>query len=141
MSRPRRGVTAEQRIFSRLALVPDTGCWEWQGYRQPAGHGRVRVAGVKVLVHRWVWEFLVGEIPEGLELDHLCRNPPCANPEHLEPVTHQVNVLRGEAPAALNAVKTHCPADHPYDAENTRVDNLGRRVCLTCKRTRWGVAA
>lgn len=131
--RPRKGVTDEDRIFAKINQPIGASCWEWQGYRMKAGHGRCRVDGRKVLVHRWVWEFLVGEIPDGLSLDHLCRNASCVNPEHLEPVTHRVNVLRGRAPAAAHAKKTECPQGHPYDEQNTRVYR-GSRYCITCHR-------
>jgi hypothetical protein len=129
MGRPKAGVTAEQRVFGQLTESGD--CWEWQGYRMPAGHGRVRVDGRKVLVHRWVWEFLVCPLPEGLELDHLCRNPPCSNPLHLDPVPHRVNTLRGVGRGAVNATKTHCPHGHRYDEVNTYVYR-GKRYCRRC---------
>lgn len=134
--RPHKTVSDADRILAKIVVDEMTGCWEWQGYRMPAGHGRVRAGGRKVLVHRWVFEHLVGPIPEGLELDHLCRNPPCCNPDHLEPVDHRTNCLRGIGQGALNAVKTECPKGHPYDAANTYVDFLGRRVCRAC-RSAW----
>lgn len=134
MARPRRGVTDADRILSKVTVDDETGCWEWQGYRQPAGHGRTRFGGRKVLVHRWVFEHLVGPIPDGLSLDHLCRNPPCCNPDHLDAVDHRTNVLRGVGPAAINARKTQCPKGHPYDEANTHIDGLGRRVCRTCRK-------
>jgi hypothetical protein len=139
MARPRKGITDADRILAKITIDPGTGCWEWQGYRQPGGYGRTRSCGRKVLVHRWVFEHLVGPIPEGLTLDHLCRNPACCNPDHLEPVTQRVNTLRGIGQGALNAVKVECPKGHPYSAANTYVDFLGRRVCRTC-RTEWNRA-
>lgn len=136
MGRPRKGVTDAERIFAQV----DFGlCWEWTGYvmspETPGkGHGRVRVDGRKVLVHRWVWEHLVGPIPAHLELDHLCRNNRCCNPDHLEPVTHRVNVLRGNAPAAHHARQTHCGQGHEFTPENTKTDSRGNRCCRTCNR-------
>lgn len=138
MPRPLAGVTAADRFFA-LVVKGDLGgldCWEWQGYRMPFGHGRFRVNGCKVLAHRWSYEFHVGPIPNGLTIDHLCRNPPCVNPAHLEPVTHRTNVLRGDGPAAHNAAKTHCPSGHAYTPANTYIDSLGRRVCRVC-RSDW----
>ncbi|WP_096302916.1 HNH endonuclease signature motif containing protein [Jatrophihabitans sp. GAS493] len=134
MARPRLGVTAAERFFAFVEKGSTDGdCWEWRGYRQPLGYGRFRVEGRKTLAHRYAYELLVGPIPDGLSLDHLCRNPPCVNPAHLEPVTHRENVLRGEGPAAHHATKTHCPSGHAYSSENTVVDNRNRRVCRTCK--------
>jgi hypothetical protein len=86
-------------------------------------------------VHRVAYELLVGPIPEGLELDHLCRNTRCVNPEHLEPVTGRENLMRAVSSwAAKNAAKTHCPQGHPYDEENTKVKRDGGRACRACGR-------
>lgn len=71
---------------------------------------------------------------DGLELDHLCRVRCCVNPGHLEPVSHQVNALRGVSPTALNAAKTMCPVGHPYSIENTRISAAGYRFCRECGR-------
>lgn len=90
--------------------------------------------------HRVAYELFVAEIPEGFDLDHLCRNRGCVNPDHLEPVTRRENLLRGETIPARNARITHCPQGHPYDAENTRIRPCGRRRCAACNREaarRW----
>lgn len=71
-------------------------CWEWQGARSSLGYGQMAIDGSMKYVHRIVWELLVGEIPEGLEPDHLCTNPPCCNPDHLELVTHAENIRRSK---------------------------------------------
>lgn len=131
MSRPPVGLSTVDRIFARIDVAD---CWEWQGYRLPAGHGRVRANGRKVLVHRWVWAHLVGPVGVGLELDHLCRNPPCTNPDHLQPVPHRINALRGVGVGARNSVKTHCAKRHAYTPENTYIDSMNRRVCRICRR-------
>lgn len=136
MARPRKGISDADRVVARIRVNPETQCWEWQGYRMPAGHGRFRAEGRKVLVHVWVYARLVGPIPDGLELDHLCRVPFCCNPDHLEAVTHRENVLRGVGAGALNAAKVECPKGHPYSPDNTYVDSLGRRVCRAC-RAAW----
>lgn len=118
----------------------DTGCWEWLGYRNPEGYGRTRIVvdGVRhhLLVHRYVYEQMVGPIPHGHTIDHLCRNRACCNPTHLEAVTHRVNILRGEGVAAVHAAKTHCAHGHPYDETNTHRARTGQRVCRTCNRDR-----
>jgi len=84
--------------------------------------------------HRLSYEELVTEIPSGLELDHLCRNPACVNPWHLEPVPHRVNVLRGVSPNAMRARQTECKRGHPLAGENLHVTREGYRRCKTCIR-------
>lgn len=119
-------------------------CWlwtaslNWQGYgkfgRGKKGEGWERA-------HRTAYHLLVGEIPDGLELDHLCRNRRCVNPSHLEAVTHRVNELRGIAPMAILAAKTHCPQGHPYDEANTYLykatgKDFPARQCRICRQNR-----
>ena len=87
-------------------------------------------------LHRAIYEKFVGPIPDGLTIDHLCRNRLCVNPAHLEPVTLAANVLRGESLPAKNARKTHCPKGHPYDETNTHITKQGWRICKACNRER-----
>jgi len=125
------------RILKRVS-VQSPGCWVWEGAKNPGGYGMVKVDGRGQLVHRLVWTGLVGAIPEGLVIDHLCRVVACVNPDHLEPVTHTENVRRGAAPhiaGVRNANKTHCPQGHEYSEENTFTD-AGSRRCRTCVRAR-----
>lgn len=125
-----------QNLWSKVDVRSEDECWEWSGYRQKYGYGRTSLHGKRVLAHRAVYEMLRGPIPDALPLDHLCRNPPCCNPNHLEPVTHRVNILRGEAFSATNARKTHCMRGHPLWGENLYViPSTGGRVCRTCRRT------
>lgn len=100
-------------------VVTDAGCWEWTGQRTAAGYGQYR----RNYTHRLSYEQHVGAIPEGLEIDHLCRNRACCNPDHLEPVTHAENMRRGSF-----GMRTHCPRGHAYDAASK-----GGRYCTTCK--------
>jgi hypothetical protein len=83
--------------------------------------------------HRVVYEALVGPIPEEAVIDHLCRVRNCVNPDHLEPTTTKVNILRGTTPSADNARKTHCKQGHAFDSKNTAVYD-GHRMCRVCNR-------
>lgn len=127
-------------LIERLApkvLVGD-GCWEWSAARNQYGYGligRGRRGEGSVLAHRAVYELLVGPIPEGLTLDHLCRNRCCVRPSHLEPVTLAENKARGMSPGAMNARKTHCTHGHEFTAENTYMYR-GWRQCRTCIRAK-----
>lgn len=108
-----------------------TPCVEWPRARTKMGYGVVSYPGGREYAHRAAYRFFVGPIPEGLELDHLCRNPSCLNPEHLEPVTHAENMRRG-----YWASKTHCPQGHAYDDANTLRQPNGGRLCRACKNGR-----
>ena len=117
-------------IYAQLEQADE--CWEWTGSRGPAGHGQVWHDGTNQTVYRVIWEDMVGPIPEGLELDHLCRNPPCCNPDHLEPVTHAENMRRG---SQSFETRTHCLSGrHPLTEQNviTR-ESDGRQRCRACR--------
>lgn len=118
----------------RMKILDTGSCWEWQGYRH-SGYGQVWWEGRTSQAHRVVYELLVGPIPEGLTLDHLCRNPPCCNPEHLDPVTGRVNILRGQGPPAVNARRTYCVNGHPLEGANLRIaGRRSERRCRSCER-------
>jgi hypothetical protein len=133
------------RVLRRVVMGPD-GCWIFTGSKDKLGYGRAttgsRADGTKrpVLTHRVTYEHFTGLIPDGLELDHLCRTPACCNPAHLEPVTHRENLLRGNGVGAINAAKTQCPHGHAYSPENTAIWADGQRRCLTCRRARQRAA-
>ncbi len=124
--------SVEERFWAKVQKT-DT-CWLWTA-GLAHGYGSFRLIDRAVYAHRMAYELMVGPIPEGLHLDHLCRVTNCVNPEHLEPVTCRENNLRGISPAAVNAAKTHCPQGHQYSAENTYENpNSGRRLCRACQR-------
>ena len=113
-------------------------CWTWTGSHFQSGYGQQWVNGKNCKAHRVSYVAAIGPIPDGLVLDHLCRNHACVRPDHLEPVTDRVNVLRGEGPAAVNAAKTHCPVGHPLTRDNLTPYELKHRGrnCLACARER-----
>jgi len=130
--------------------APSLGpCWIWTAAKNPTGYGVLymysRQATGKPFstheyAHRFAYEIGKGPIPVGLELDHLCRVRECVNWNHLEPVTHQINALRGLTVVALNAAKTECAQGHPFDLFNTFNSPNGQRFCRTCQREaklRW----
>lgn len=114
----------------------ETPCWMWDGAFAGSGYGQDFYKGKKWRAHRSTYERLVGPIPAGMDLDHLCRNRRCVNPDHLEPVTRRENLLRGETRTARNAAVTHCPQGHPYTEANTYVRASGARVCKKCNAER-----
>jgi hypothetical protein len=140
--RPDQAVPLADRIRARI-VVTSAGCWEWQGCRDGNGYGRISVGsradGTRrtTYAHRVAYGAFVAPVPDDLVLDHLCRNPPCCNPEHLEAVTTRENtVVRGVGGVADQARQTHCKRDHPFDAENTYRDRHGKRYCRACHKLR-----
>lgn len=123
----------EKRFWAKVEK--SDGCWLWTGALTHDGYGRFRLPGGHAMAHRWAYEQTIGPVPEGLVLDHVrargCTNRNCVRPDHLEPVTEQENLLRGDTFVAANAAKTHCPSGHAYDDVNTVVRN-GRRHCRAC---------
>lgn len=118
-------------------IQPTTnGCWCWTGPLHDAGYGRVRVAGQLVYLHRWMYERVVGLIPSGLTIDHLCRVRSCCNPAHLEAVTRGENVLRGMAATAVAWRNRTCVKGHPMHGENLYVSPKGQSQCRACRRVR-----
>lgn len=136
---PAHRKSMRERVVDRIH-VDGTGCWLWTGERNNAGYGvvdarnRVDGTGRPLRAHRVVYEMLIGPIPAGLVIDHLCRVPLCVNPAHLEPVTDRINALRGIGIAAVNAAKTHCIHGHEFTPENTRFRSNGSRNCRACDR-------
>lgn len=125
--------TLVDRLMRSVRIMPN-GCWEWSAGRDSSGYGNFRGRGA----HRVMYEQMVGPIDRTLHLDHLCENPPCVNPAHLEVVTPRENTLRGRSFAAANAQKTHCSRGHAYTEENTyRLPSRPTvRYCRTCNN-KW----
>jgi hypothetical protein len=120
------------RVMTMVEPEPTSGCWLFTGSLSPTGYGRITLpGGVKGYAHRVVYERVRGAIASDRELDHLCRVRCCVNPDHLESVTHQVNLLRGAGPSAIHAKKTHCPKGHAYSGHNLTHWG-GQRCCRAC---------
>jgi hypothetical protein len=131
-----------QRRVKELMVVEDRGhstpCWISHRAAQSNGYTKLGYLGQTLLTHRVAYTVYVGAIPDGLVIDHLCRQRACCNPDHLEPVTTRVNLLRGEGFVAQQARRTHCPRDHALVGDNVyrRPDGSNRRECRTCRNTR-----
>ena len=121
-----------ERFWNKVTIAPN-GCWLWIAYKGNNGYGQFGWGGGShiVLVHRLSYAILVGPIPDGLQVDHLCHQRACVNPLHLEPVTRLENLRRGDNPRSL---KTHCPQGHIYDSTNT----IWSLRCRVNRQDTWG---
>lgn len=126
-------MTEIYRFVSKIKKVT-SGCWEWTGATRPSGYGSITVNRKTLRVHRHSYELFVGKIPDGLVIDHICRNRICVNPEHLEVVTSKENNLRGFSPSAINTTKTKCLRGHDFTEVNTLFRKNGGRACRECTR-------
>jgi len=133
--RPRR--PPEVRFWEMVDKKAPNGCWLWTGSPNTKRYPNFTVDTGNhektISAHRFAYILLVGAIPKGMQIDHLCRNTRCVNPAHMEVVTGRVNVLRGNTIVAINAAKTFCDRGHPLTPENVRMEN-GSRRCKVCRR-------
>lgn len=138
-----RAITPVQRWVAKIALpVEEEDCWEWIGAKNETGYGKFNLLGKAVRAHRFGYQAFVGPIPDGLVLDHVCRNPGCVNPIHLRAVTQRENTLSGHGIMAGFAKQSHCKRGHLFDERNTRSAKHGNgRYCRTCAKDRERVRA
>lgn len=127
-----RFFSVEERFWQKVQKTET--CWLWTGNRNHGGYGCLTIDYRSVKAHRWAYQKLIGPIPLGLELDHLCRVRHCVNPSHLEPVTAQENSRRGLV-GAWQLAKVACPQGHLYDEANTYMYK-GKRNCRACQHIR-----
>ena len=127
-----------ERFWAKVNV--DGVCWEWEADLSAGGYGRFNTGRRVEATHRVAYKLLVGPIPAKMQLDHLCRNRVCCNPDHLEIVTQQENIRRGYGISAVNARKTHCKRGHEFTPENIYCppSRENERSCLKCKRDRAG---
>ena len=120
---------AKRLIMKGSTINPETGCWDWSSVTPRLGYGRVGWNGGSMLSHRLAIQAFGGSLVDGLEVDHLCRNRACCNPEHVEQVTHAENIRRGDGGKHI-AARTCCPRGHPYE----RLRSRGSRECSRCSK-------
>jgi len=125
--------TPEERFWRKVPKAATDQCWEWDGRRDKDGYGTLRVGPTQVRAHRFSYELHHG--PTELLVRHRCNNPPCVNPAHLVPGTHEDNMADRKA-AGNYPAKTHCKLGHPYTKDNTSISHDGRRYCRTCRARR-----
>lgn len=124
------------RFMNKVQIEPNGGCWNWLASKRD-GYGRYHFNNKLTQAHRWLYEYVNGPISSTLQLDHVvCQNRACVNPDHLELVTQQVNLERGNSPFIVNKRKTHCKRGHEFTEENTHVDSSGYRKCRKCHKQR-----
>lgn len=137
INNPRPIPTLTQGDIARFEAKYITGeelddCWKWIAGKTSDGYGQFRIGRTVFRAHRISYTLIKGDVPNGLTLDHKCRNRSCVNPNHLETVTSSENTLRGEGAGARHKRKTHCIHGHEFSPDNTRIDGR-RRICLACR--------
>ena len=123
----------DQKYWDRIEKTET--CWNWKTWITDKGYGMLECNGKRIFAHRFVYEALVGKIPAGLVIDHLCRNTRCVNPTHLEPVTNAENLRRGYCVSAVNSRKKHCKYGHELAGDGIQLFR-GERICRACRKRR-----
>jgi hypothetical protein len=121
------------RLWAKVKVADALDCWEWIASLNSEGYGQIYHQGRPHRAHRIAYELLIADIPEGLTIDHLCRNRRCVNPWHMEPVPLSVNSSRASV-GRTYTLKTECNNGHPYSDDNVRIDPVGHRRCRQCER-------
>lgn len=119
----------KERFMQYIEKQPNGGCWLWTGGLSNGGYGKFQIDPKTRLAHRVAYEIFIGPVPEGAQLDHLCRQRRCCNPSHLEPVACKENIRRG-----ASVTKQFCVHGHERTPENIYVYPDGRRRCILCRR-------
>lgn len=136
MARP--GPKTDAEYLEKYSMALQNGCIQWTASKTPTGYGhgfrRSPVFGTIYQPYKLAYLIKHGSVPEGLEIDHLCRNRACVNADHLEAVTHSENMRRGDKSNNYERNKTHCPQGHPYSGENLMVEKNGKRKCRACRK-------
>jgi hypothetical protein len=127
-----------ERYWEKVEINNPNDCWLWIAGKNELGYGIFNPkAHVRYKAHKYLYELLHGIVPQGYELDHLCRVHNCVNPTHLEVVTHKENIRRAiglNDIGIVNRMKTHCPREHLYNTENTYISPKGKRICRLCRK-------
>lgn len=130
----------QERFEKYFIPEPNSGCWLWIGGSTRSGYGVFYVGTSRrdrktTTAHRVSYQLNVGEIPDGFDIDHLCRVRCCVNPDHLEAVSRDENLIRSPNTfSSIHSKKTHCPSGHPYDETNVYIHQLtGHRQCRACR--------
>lgn len=127
--------TREQRFLEKVQIDAVSGCWIWIGHvNKVTGYGQFWDGEKVIGAHVYSYRKYKGELPDGTEPDHTCKTRKCVFPDHLEAVTHQVNLLRGDTIAARNAAKTHCDNGHELSHDNIYRAKSGSRLCRKCRK-------
>lgn len=132
---PARYMDPKERFWAKVAKGRD--CWEWNGTITPSGYGHFYFEGRNHPAHRISYSWENGAIPDGLVVDHICRNKRCVRPTHLRAVTQRQNLLHGPTIIVAELSKTECVHGHPLSGDNLRLDRHGWRICRACERRRW----